>query len=131
MTNWYTSDTHFGDENIVKFSKRPFNSVAHMARVLIASMRQLVGPEEDLWIVGDFALDERSKNQSYLDEILSQLPGARKQLVVGNHDGPLTQALSWDGVSHLAEVRGGPNNQAHALPLSFAPNLCLFREAHV
>ena len=115
MTNWYTSDTHFGHENIIRFSKRPFNSVAHMDSVLIANMWELVGPEDDLWIVGDFAYGERSKDPAYLVDIFGQLPGARKHLVVGNHDGPLTQELPWDSVSKLVEVPDGPKNQAHTL----------------
>jgi len=115
MTNWFTSDTHFGHENIIKFSKRPFNSIAHMDSVLIANMWELVKPEDDLWIVGDFAYGEQSNDPNYLNEIFGQLPGARKHLVIGNHDGPLTQALPWCSVSHLTEVRDGPHNQAHTL----------------
>jgi calcineurin-like phosphoesterase family protein len=50
-----------------------------------------------------------------LVDIFDQLPGARKHLVVGNHDGPLTQELPWDSVSKLVEVPDGPKNQAHTL----------------
>jgi calcineurin-like phosphoesterase family protein len=47
--------------------------------------------------------------------IFEQLPGAKKHLVVGNHDRAPTLALPWDSVYHLAEVRDGPHRQAHTL----------------
>jgi len=36
--------------------------------------------------------------------LFGQLPGARKHLIVGNHDLEPTLELQWDSISHLAEV---------------------------
>ena len=104
MTHWYTADLHFGHDSIISNAKRPFRDTAHMDAVLIERMWEKVGPEDDLWIVGDFAFGPKAKDEDWLLSVFGQLPGARKHLIIGNHDGPLTQALPWDSVSLLAEV---------------------------
>ncbi len=48
-------------------------------------------------------------------QALRQAARAEKHLVVGNHDLEPTQALPWTSVTHLAEVRDGPQSQAHTL----------------
>ena len=55
MTTWFTADTHFGHENIIKHCDRPFQSANHMDAVLIENLWAKVGPQDKLWIVGDFA----------------------------------------------------------------------------
>lgn len=115
MTNWYTADTHFGHESIIRFCNRPFQNTGHMDTVMIENLWAKVGAEDDLWIVGDFAFGKKAKDSPYLESIFNQLPGARKHLIVGNHDLEPTLALPWDSVSYLAEVRDGPQNQAHTL----------------
>ena len=115
MTNWYTSDTHFGHENVIRFCNRPFDNIEQMDKCIIESLTAHVGPEDDLWILGDFAFGPKAKESSYLSEVFEQLPGARKHLIVGNHDQAPTLALPWESTSHIAEVRGGPKNQAHTL----------------
>ena len=56
MTIWYRADTHFGHDNIIKYCNRPFTSAAQMDAALMENLRAKVGPEDTLWIVGDFAL---------------------------------------------------------------------------
>ena len=104
MTHWYTADTHFGHENIIPNARRPFRDGEHMAAVLIERLWDRVGPEDDLWIIGDFAFGPKAKDEGWLLGIFSQLPGARRHLLVGNHDSTLTKGLPWDSVSLLAEV---------------------------
>ena len=87
MNTWFTADTHFGHENIIKFSGRPFRSANHMDAVLIENLWAKVGPQDALWIVGDFAFGEKAKDLDWLEKIFNKLPGAEKHLVVGNHDG--------------------------------------------
>ena len=96
MAHWYTADTHFGHENVIKFCERPFANTGQMDQVLLTNLRDRVGPADDLWIVGDFAFGPRAKDARYLDEIFGQLPGARRHLVVGNHDLQPTLDLPWD-----------------------------------
>src|SRR5690606_10801521 len=63
-----------------------------------------VGQDDDLWIVGDFACDPNRKRNTGCTYSSASFQGARRQLVVGNHDGHLTQALPWNSVSWLHEV---------------------------
>lgn len=115
MTNWYTADPHFGHENIIKFCDRPFRSANHMDAVLMQNLWARVGPNDALWIVGDFAFGQKAKDREWLTKLFFKLPGVERHLIVGNHDLEPTLALPWDSVSHLAEVKDGPDNQMHTL----------------
>jgi calcineurin-like phosphoesterase family protein len=117
-THWYTADLHFGHEAIIRLSGRPFRSAAHMDAVLIENLWSLVGADDVLWIVGDFAHGPKAKDRRWLEQTFAKLPGGEKHLVVGNHDGEATQALPWTSVTQLAEVadegvRGPPTVLCH------------------
>lgn len=113
MTVWYTADTHFGHDSIIKHCKRPFESAAQMDAVLIENLCARVGPQDTLWIVGDFAFGPKAKDRKWLSNLFSRLPGKEKHLIVGNHDGEATQQLPWTSVSQMAEVEDG--NGPHAV----------------
>ena len=115
MAIWYTADTHFGHENVISHCARPFKSTSHMDGILIENMWKVVGPEDVLWVIGDFAFGPAAKDESYLLRTFEQLPGKEKHLVIGNHDGPLTLALPWNSVGHLSEVRDGTLKQNNTL----------------
>lgn len=80
---FYTSDTHFGHGNILRFEQeaRPFNSTEIMDEVLIANWNATVGPTDEVWHLGDVALGTIADS---LPKI-SRLNGI-KILVPGNHD---------------------------------------------
>jgi calcineurin-like phosphoesterase family protein len=80
MTIWLTADEHYGHANIIRYCERPFTDVAHMERELIARHNAVVGPNDHVIHVGDFAMDDRR-----VLPILQQLRGWHS-LVVGNHD---------------------------------------------
>lgn len=115
MAHWYTADTHFGHENVMKFCDRPFSSVDEMDSTLIANMCDRVGKGDDLWIIGDFAFGPKSTDSGYLLEVFKQLPGARKHLIIGNHDRRPTLELPWDTIVPLIELRDGPLKQSNTL----------------
>ena len=104
MAHWYTADPHFGHEAILAHAGRPFRSIEHMDATMIERLWTRVGPEDDLWIVGDFAFGPKAKDEDWLLGVFAQLPGARKHLVIGNHDLGPTLALPWDSIAPLAEV---------------------------
>lgn len=81
MTYWFTSDTHFGHANVIKYSKRPFANVDEMNEALIANWNACVKPNDIVWHLGDFAFLPIDK----IEAILMRLNG-RKHLVFGNHD---------------------------------------------
>ncbi|MDP5220369.1 metallophosphoesterase [Ruegeria sp. 2205SS24-7] len=115
MANWYTADTHFSHENVIAHCNRPFRSAAEMDTVLIENMWKVVKPDDELWIIGDFAFGPKAKEASYLAGVFSQLPGVKKHLAVGNHDLNPTLELPWDSIHCLVEVKDGPQNQAITL----------------
>lgn len=78
---FFTSDTHFGHANIIKYCNRPFNDVDHMNEVIISNWNSVVSPDDEVFHLGDVALGPWEK----WDSILTRLNGF-KTLVVGNHD---------------------------------------------
>ncbi len=110
MAHWYTADLHFGHGNIIRLCNRPFRDADQMDAILMENLKCCVGRGDHLWIVGDFAFGRRSNDTVWLRELFDQLPGARKHLLIGNHDNFHTQELPWDSLSHLVELKDGPKN---------------------
>ncbi len=78
---WVWSDLHFGHENIIDFSNRPYPNTYYMNECLIENFRDYVGPDDiSIW-VGDVAFLQDTETNKLLD----RCPGY-KILVVGNHD---------------------------------------------
>ncbi len=73
MTTWFTADTHFGHENIIKHCDRPFQSANHMDPVLIESVWAKVAPQDTLWVVGDFAVGQKAKRVCWTCPVLVPL----------------------------------------------------------
>lgn len=81
MTDFFTSDHHFGHENIIKYQKRPFTSVKEMDDFMIARWNEVVGPDDKVYYLGDFAITDDWRKR----ELLCILNGY-KILIPGNHD---------------------------------------------
>jgi calcineurin-like phosphoesterase family protein len=79
---FFTSDHHFGHANILKFCNRLFENVDEMNEVLIARWNEKVGPNDEVYHLGDFAL---STNEAF-KAIAERLNGTI-YLIVGNHEG--------------------------------------------
>lgn len=78
---FFTSDTHFGHENIIKFCKRPFVNANEMNVALIKNWNSVVGPNDTVFHLGDFAWG----GSKLWNDILDQLNG-HIHLILGNHD---------------------------------------------
>ena len=81
MTHYFTSDTHFGHLNIIKYCKRPFDSVDEMDAILIGHINDIVMPNDILYHLGDVAI--RSGN---LAAYRSRIACKNIFVVPGNHD---------------------------------------------
>lgn len=80
---FFTSDHHFGHDNIIKFCDRPFDNIEQMNEVLIKKWNERINPEDEVYYLGDFA---NTKDNDLIGNILDQLNGI-KYLIVGNHEG--------------------------------------------
>lgn len=90
---WFTSDTHFGHANIIKYSNRPFwkasdgftldsgldPDVHLMNKTLIDNINELVKQDDVLWHLGDFSFRD---HRSYRERINCR----NINLILGNHD---------------------------------------------
>lgn len=101
---FYIADTHFGHENIIKLCDRGFSNVAEMDAFMISRWQERVRPNDDVFVVGDFAYRNKRSASSYLE----QLPGI-KHLIVGNHDKGLladkTALQAFASVDRMLELR--------------------------
>ncbi|MFC7053067.1 metallophosphoesterase family protein [Hansschlegelia quercus] len=98
MAVFFTSDTHFGDQRVLNLYPRPFVSVAEMDAALIARWNDLVGSDDEVWHLGDFARSTKSAAENF-----RQLKG-RKHLVVGNIDSAFVRELAWASIAPYAEI---------------------------
>ena len=104
MKTFFTSDTHFNHANVIKYCGRPFGSAEEMNREMIARWNAVVGPEDTVYHLGDFALGKFAEAPVFL----RQLNGARKILIRGNHDRSVRQmlAVGFDEVHQKLEWNG-------------------------
>jgi len=101
MAVFFTSDTHFGHAGARALYRRPFASVAAMDAAMLERWNAAVGPEDEVWHLGDFAL---GLPESARSELLARLRG-RKHLLVGNNDSRATTGLAgWASVQPYAEI---------------------------
>ena len=101
MTVFFTSDTHFGDPRILRIDRRPFPDLPTHDAALVEAWNAVVGPDDTVWHLGDFALGPPPERVASL---LAALRG-RKRLIIGNNDGPATlSAPGWTSVAHYAET---------------------------
>lgn len=79
MNIYFIADTHFTEENIIKYENRPFKNVQEMDDSLINAWNKIVTDEDMVYVLGDFG------GKRYEKFILSELNG-KKYLIKGNHD---------------------------------------------
>lgn len=81
---WFTSDTHFGHENIIRYANRPYENVTDMNLSLIKAWNSVVKPQDTVYHLGDIAMGT-SKSPESLKHIIDTLHG-EKIFILGNHD---------------------------------------------
>lgn len=92
MNYFFTSDTHYGHANIIKYAKRPFTSVEEMDEHMIRKWNEVVRPGDTVYHLGDFCFSNPGRALSIANRLMGQ-----KFLVFGNHDKGLRKDQSFLG----------------------------------
>lgn len=78
---YYTSDLHLGNKNIIEYENRPWKTVAEMDAALIGNWNQVVGRNDEVYVLGDFCFKGVNKAIQYLECLNGHI-----HLLRGNHD---------------------------------------------
>lgn len=78
---YFTSDTHYGHQNIIRYCHRPYTSVDHMNTDLVNAAAERLQVGDELWHLGDVALGPLDSTLTHLARIAVDVT-----LVAGNHD---------------------------------------------
>ncbi len=98
--DYYISDLHLGHANVIRWDKRPFDSIGEMHREIIRRWNRTVTPKDTVWLLGDVAWNTKTAQ-----EILPQLRGT-KHLILGNHDKQSEEFFSlFSSVRELAVLK--------------------------
>jgi len=79
---WFTADTHFGHEGIMRRCNRPFAHVREMDDAIMSIWNGIVAPADVVYHLGDFCYPRKGRDAGSL---LRKLNG-RVILIQGNHD---------------------------------------------
>jgi len=90
---WFTSDSHFGHANIVKYCSRPFKNVNNMDHCLINNWNSVVKDNDLVIHLGDFSF----QSGNYLPHLKGNI-----LLVKGNHDNKMYDPLFYNVVKQLS-----------------------------
>ena len=83
METFFTSDTHFGHANIIKFCNRPFTGVEEMNEALVENWNKKVKPGDLVYHLGDFSMKiDKFQSLKYLERLNGNI-----EFIPGNHDG--------------------------------------------
>lgn len=80
MSIFFSSDSHYYHQNVIKYCARPHLTVEEMNEDMIAKWNNIVKPEDTAYVLGDFSLAFRP-----VEAFSFRLNGTR-YLVPGNHD---------------------------------------------
>ena len=94
---WFTADNHFCHAAVIRYCQRPFASVDEMDAAMIDAWNAVVGRNDIVYHLGDFAI---SRDPRTVRRIFGQLAG-QKFLTPGNHDSATTLALPWARTDHI------------------------------
>lgn len=89
---FFTSDTHFGHENIIKYCNRPFTNKDEMNEALIKNWNSVVKNNDIVFHLGDFMFGNINRFWEYRSRLNGNI-----YLIHGNHDYELMDKGNIDG----------------------------------
>jgi calcineurin-like phosphoesterase family protein len=115
---YFTADTHFGHENVIKHSGRPFDSADEMDKYLIDSWNKRVQDTDTVYVLGDVIFRSKKHPGAYLDVLKGT-----KHLILGNHDRKWIKGVNvntyFESVSHMKVISDG----SHSMTLCHYPTM--------
>lgn len=125
MAIFFTSDTHFFHNNILKFGRsKHFKDIYEHDETLIRNWNNVVAPSDTVYHLGDFCL---KNDQDILRRYLVRLNG-KKHLIYGNHDNDkvhsrfLNEHL-WESISNYKIIEVTYRGNIYKVVLSHFPIL--------
>jgi calcineurin-like phosphoesterase family protein len=120
---FFTSDTHFGHTNAIKYDSRPFENVDEMNATLISNWNKVVPTDGVVFHLGDLGLMPVPR----LSDILNQLNG-KIFLIKGNHDNSAVkpgckERFEWIKDYYELMVKE-PSGEKHLLCMMHYPMAC-------
>lgn len=109
---WFTSDEHYGHENIIKFCNRPFKSTEEMKETMIRNHNAVVKPGDRVYHLGDMFWRTTSDDEAL--SIIHRLNG-QPFYIRGNHEElihrsqAVRQSFVWVRDSENLKIFGYPN----------------------
>lgn len=100
MTDFFTSDTHFGHSLIIEICNRPFRDADHMEEALRTAWNARVGKNDRVFHLGDFSFGDQQNQQYVLDSL-----NGEKHLIIGNHDRKSRHLLGWSSTQYYKEIK--------------------------
>lgn len=100
---YFTSDLHLGDEKVlISRNGRPFSNIEEMNNTIIDNINRVVGEDDELWILGDFAFRvDKAEVQKFRNRINCR----NVHLVYGNHDQDYSQEHIFQSVQYYKELK--------------------------
>ena len=84
MNTFFTSDTHFGHSNILRYDNSPFASIREQDNAIIHLWNARVEKSDKVFHLGDFAFGKQA-DIPYIQSITKRLNG-KIHLIKGNHE---------------------------------------------
>jgi calcineurin-like phosphoesterase family protein len=131
MTIWFTADTHFGHENIIKYCNRPFSTVKEMDAEIVRRWNTVVSHDDIVYHLGDFCANG--------SEMIRFRLNGQITFIQGDHDRNIRGALLKDHIhiiDPLQDEYGNPRKivlchyAMHSWPLSHYASWHLFGHHH-
>ena len=94
---FFTSDTHIGHSNVIKFDNRPFADVEEMNETIVKNWNNKIPKDGIVFFMGDFSFKSLKQTKEIFDQLNGQI-----HWINGNHD-------TWKVISKLDKVKSIQN----------------------
>lgn len=109
---FFTADTHFNHEGIIRFCHRPFFNADEMDEVLIANWNAVVYDTDIIYHLGDWCFGNGKKK----NEVGARLNGY-KHLIRGSHDKQIPDGI-FESISDAKMIRPNINGLPQGIYMS-------------